>query len=47
MIAPATGLPPDTLVALALVVSGPILAAMLHLIDRRRGDGEISIAGRR
>lgn len=47
MIALSTALPLETTLALALVACGPLLAAMLYLVDRRRGDGEISIAGRR
>lgn len=42
-----TALPLSTTIALVLVTAGPVLAGLLYLVDRRRGDGEISVAGRR
>ncbi|MFC6905171.1 hypothetical protein [Halalkalicoccus tibetensis] len=47
MIATGTALPLDTTIALVLVTVGPVLAVLLYLVDRRRGDGEVSVAGRR
>lgn len=47
MIALSTALPLETTIALVLVAAGPVLAALLYLVDRSRGDGEISVVGRR
>ena len=47
MITPGSALPVETVIALALVVDGPLLATVLYLIDRRNGDGSVTVAGHR
>ncbi|WP_199174921.1 hypothetical protein [Halegenticoccus soli] len=42
-----TGLPFGTFVALALIVSTPILAYLLYRIDEKRAGGYVSLWGRR
>ncbi|MFO8100035.1 MAG: hypothetical protein R6T83_10515 [Salinibacter sp.] len=41
------GLPPGTVVTLALVVGLPLLAYGLFRIDHARGEGHVTILGRR
>ncbi len=41
------GLPPGTVIALALIVALPFVAYGLYRIDRARSDGYVSILGYR
>ncbi|MFP4229213.1 MAG: hypothetical protein ACLFTE_10345 [Salinivenus sp.] len=41
------GLPLGTVIALALVVGLPLLAYGLSRVDRSRGDGYVTVLGRR
>jgi hypothetical protein len=47
MMAANTGLPLESLIALALLVLAPVATYLLYRIDTRRADGYVSVLGRR
>lgn len=41
----ATSIPPSTWAILALIVLVPLTAFVLHSVDKKRGDGSVTVFG--